>query len=39
MAEEHTDVGYLAPWVSEQLMEDLFSKTVLSGTVLLLRTK
>lgn len=33
VAEEHTDVGYLAPWVSEQLMEGLFSKTVLYSTV------
>lgn len=33
VAEEHTDVGYLAPWVSEQLMEGLFSKTVFYSTV------
>lgn len=28
MAEEHIDVKYLVPWVSEQLMEGLFSKII-----------
>ena len=28
MAEGHSDVKYLVPWVSEQLMEGLFSKII-----------
>ena len=28
MAEEHIDMKYLVPWVTEQLMEGLFSKII-----------